>query len=166
MRYVLKQKLIALGDDYVVKNDQGEQVYYIDAAKFSIGDKLAILDSEKNEVAFIKSKLLSWGPKYLIYRDNSHYATIKKKWSLWGLKIKIDIPGPDDLIAKGKIAKREYKLVRHGKLVAKVSKGWFNKSGSYGVEINDGEDDVLILASVVAIELLVEKLGKGDDSEA
>ena len=164
MRYVLKQKLIALGDDYVVKNEQGEQVYYIDAAKFSIGDKLAILDSDKNEIASIKSKFLTWSPKYLIYKNNENYATIKKKWSFWGLKIKIDIPGPNDLIAKGKIAKREYKLLRHGKQVAKVSKGWFNMSGSFGVEINEGEDDVLIVASVVAIELLVEKLGKGDDS--
>jgi uncharacterized protein YxjI len=163
MRFVLKQKLIAMGDDYVIKDADGNQVYYIDAAKFSIGDKLSFQDIDKNEQAFIKSKLLTWGPKYLIYRNDEHYATIKKKWSFWGLKIKIDIPGPDDLIAKGKIAKREYKLVRHGDVVATVSKGWFNISGSYGVDIKEGEDVVLILASVVAIELLVEKLNKGEE---
>jgi uncharacterized protein YxjI len=164
MRYVMKQKMIALGDDYVVKDEKGDKVFYIDAAKFSIGDKLSFQDMEKNELAFIKSKLLSWGPKYLIYRDDKHYATIKKKWSFWGIKIKIDIPGPDDLIAKGKIAKREYKLVRHRQQVAKISKGWFNISGSYGVDIEEGEDDVLILASVVAIDMLIDKLVKKKDA--
>jgi len=37
--------------------------------------------------------------------------------------------------------------------VAKVSKAWFSWTNTYGAEIEDGEDDVLILASTVVIDM-------------
>jgi uncharacterized protein YxjI len=38
--------------------------------------------------------------------------------------------------------------------VAKVSKKWFSIRDSYGIAIEGGEDEGLILASVVAIDAL------------
>jgi len=37
--------------------------------------------------------------------------------------------------------------------VAVVSKQWFSWSDTYGVEIKDGQDDVLILASAIVVDL-------------
>jgi uncharacterized protein YxjI len=37
--------------------------------------------------------------------------------------------------------------------VAQVSKQWFAWSDTYGVQISPGEDDVLILASTVVIDM-------------
>jgi len=37
--------------------------------------------------------------------------------------------------------------------VATVSKKWFSWTDTYGVEIADGEDDVLLLASIVVIDM-------------
>jgi uncharacterized protein YxjI len=34
-----------------------------------------------------------------------------------------------------------------------VSKKWFSWSDTYGVDITDGEDDVLILASTVVVDM-------------
>jgi uncharacterized protein YxjI len=40
-----------------------------------------------------------------------------------------------------------------GRSVATVSKQWFTWTDSYGVDIEDGQDDVLILASTVVIDM-------------
>lgn len=160
MRYKMKQKFFSIGDDFVVENEQGQKVFYIDAKKLAIGDKLVFQDMAGTQLALIRQKLLSWGPKYLIYKGDEHFATISKAWSLWGLKLKIDVPGPNDYVVKGKLLKREYQVIRGGETVATVSKKWFTLTDTYGVDVRDGEDHVLILASVVAIDLICAKLDK------
>ena len=64
------------------------------------------------------------------------------------------MPGPDDLEAKGNFIDHEYSFERGGRQVARVSKKWFSFSDTYGIEIDDREDDVLVLASAVVIDLV------------
>jgi uncharacterized protein YxjI len=45
--------------------------------------------------------------------------------------------------------------------VATVSKRWFSLRDTYGIEIADGEDDVLILASAVVVDQVCHR----DDGE-
>ncbi len=63
------------------------------------------------------------------------------------------MPGPDDLEATGSLTDHEYSFERHGETVATVSKHWFAWSDTYGVDIGQGEDDVLILAATVVIDM-------------
>jgi uncharacterized protein YxjI len=46
--------------------------------------------------------------------------------------------------------------------VAQVSKTWFSIRDTYGVEIAAGEDDVLILASAVVIDMISHDDDKRD----
>ena len=64
MRYVMKQKLFSLGDDFYIKDESGGDVFFVDGKVFTLGKKLSFQDLEGNELAFIKQKLLSWGPTY------------------------------------------------------------------------------------------------------
>ena len=66
----------------------------------------------------------------------------------------MDVPGPDDLEAEGSFLDMEYKFSRGGRVVAEVSKRWFTFADTYGVDIPDGEDEVLILASTVVIDMV------------
>ena len=59
MRYLMKQKLFCWGDDFTIKNEAGEDVFFVDGKAFSIGNKLSFQDMQKNELAFIRQKLLS-----------------------------------------------------------------------------------------------------------
>ncbi len=54
----------------------------------------------------------------------------------------------------------EYSFLRGGQTVATVSKRWFSMSDTYGVDIAPGEDDVLILASTVVIDMAVHNQSK------
>ncbi len=155
MRYVMKQKLFAWGDDFRIKNAAGQDVFFVDGRAFSLGNKLSFQDLSGNELAFIRQKLLSWGPTYEITRGNELLAVVKKQlFTLFRCKFTVDVPGPDDLEAQGSFMDMEYQFERDGRKVADVSKRWFSWSDTYGVDIADGEDDVLILASTVVIDMI------------
>ncbi|MBM3832846.1 MAG: hypothetical protein FJ403_06145 [Verrucomicrobia bacterium] len=155
MRYVLKEKLFSFGDDFRIKNDAGDDVFFVDGKVFTIRDKLSFQDMSGRELAFIRQKLLAWGPTYEIYRDDQLAAVVKKHlFTLFRCEFTVDVPGPDDLEATGSFLDREYTFRRGNREIAQVSKRWFSWTDTYGVDIGPGEDDVLILASAVVIDVI------------
>jgi uncharacterized protein YxjI len=155
MRYLLKQKLFAFGEDFHILNENDEKVFFVDGRAFSLGNKLSFQDLSGNELVFIRQKLLSFGPSYELHRGGQLVATLKKNYfTLFHCKFAIDVPGPDDLEAKGDFLDHEYVFTRSGREVAQISKRWFAFSDTYGVDIGEGQDDVLILASAVVIDMI------------
>ena len=61
---------------------------------------------------------------------------------------------------EGNFLDREYTFTRAGEVIATVSKKWFSWTDTYGVDVAEGEDDVLILASAVVIDLICHKDAK------
>jgi uncharacterized protein YxjI len=59
--------------------------------------------------------------------------------------------------AKGNMVDHEYEIERDGRAVATVSKRWFRVRDTYGVEIAPGEDDALVLAIAVGIDVLTHR---------
>jgi uncharacterized protein YxjI len=153
MRYVMKEKLLCLGDDYRIQDAQGRNVFYVDGKVLSIRDTLIFQDLQGNELATIVKRILSWGPTYDITRDGKVVAVVKKKlFTFFRCKFTVDVPGPDDYEAAGNFLDREYTFTRGDRLVAHVSKKWFSFADAYGVDVVDGEDDILILACAVVID--------------
>jgi len=95
------------------------------------------------------------GPTYEIYRDGQLAAVVKKHlFTLFRCAFTVDVPGPDDIEAQGSFTDMEYTFTRGTEQVAEVSKRWFTFADTYGVDIAEGEDDVLILASTVVIDMV------------
>ncbi len=153
-RYQLKQRVFALGDKYAICDDAGECHFEVASHLFSFRQKLTLSDASGRERVLIRRRLLSFGPTYEIEEDGRMMAIVKKKlFTLFRCRFEVDVPGPDDLEASGSFLEHEYTFERGGRDVARVSKAWFSWGDSYGVEIADGEDDVLILASAIVIDL-------------
>jgi len=154
MRYVLRQKLLSWGDDFTVRDEAGNDVFLVDGKAFSFGDQLSFRDMAGNELAFIKQKVFNWSPTYEIWRDGRLAAVVKRElFSFFHHRFTVDVPGPDDLEAKGDLVDHEYELRRGDRVAAIVSKRWFAWADTYGIDVADGEDDVLVLASAVVIDL-------------
>ena len=155
MRYLMKQKFFSLGGAFYIKNEQGQDVFAVEGAAFSFGHQLTFRDMAGNELAFIRQKLLSWGPTYEIYRDGQLFAVVKKElFSFFRHVFTVDVPGPDDLVAEGDFWDLEFTFSRGEGTVAVVSRQWFSWIDTYGVEIVENEDDVLILASTIVIDMV------------
>lgn len=153
MRYVMRQKLFALADDYSIADEEGTEVYYVDGKFIAIGNQLSFQDMQQNELAFIKQKVLSWGPTYEIWHRGELEAVVKKElFTFFHCVFHVDEPGHDSLTAEGNFNDHEYVFTRAGRQVASVSKQWFTITDTYGVEVDESEDPVLILACAVVID--------------
>ena len=71
----------------------------------------------------------------------------------WMVKIE---DGPD-LDVQGKILDHEYHIGEGHHQVAEISKKWFRVRDSYGVQIDPGQNDVLILAVTVAVDMMAHE---------
>ena len=160
MRFKMKQKILAWGDDFTIYDANGNKAYHVDGKVFSFGDKLDLNDAEGNTVAKIDQKLLSLGQTYDVYRihngEETHAARVKKRlFSFMRSKFIVDVPGPDDLEVTGSILDHEYTFERHNKTVATVSKTYFSLRDAYGIDIAPSEDPVLILAYAVVVDMIM-----------
>jgi uncharacterized protein YxjI len=64
--------------------------------------------------------------------------------------------GPD-LDVQGNILDHEYRIGEGRDKIAEISKKWFRIRDTYGVHIDPGQNDVLILAITVAIDMMAHK---------
>ena len=154
MRYVMKQKLFSWGDDFTIKDESGNDRYYVDGKAFSLGDKASFQDMHGNELVRIEQKLLTIGKKYSISRGGTRVATVRKqRFTLFRDVFDIEDAAAGDLDATGDFIDHEYRFTRDGRTVAVVSKRFFSWTDTYGVDIAEGEDDVLLLATAVVIDM-------------
>lgn len=162
MRYIMRQKLWAMGNDFTIKDEAGNDHFFVDGRAFSIGDKLSFQDMAGNELIFIRQKIFSWGPTYELHQSGGPSAIIKKNiWTFLRDRFTIDVgadgPTPNDLEIQGDLLDHEYAFTRGGQTIARVSKKWFSWADTFGVDVGPGEDDILILAGTVVVELCLEK---------
>lgn len=147
----MKPKLFSLRETYKIANEAGEDVFLVYGKALSLRSELSFQDLSGKELAFIREKL-SWGPRYEVFRDSALYATVKKELTFFKPSLAIQLEAGDDLDAQGDLSNHEYTIARLDKPIARISKAWFKLSDTYGVEVCDGEDPILILAVTVVID--------------
>lgn len=154
MRYVMRQKIFSFGHDFTIKDEDGKDVFFVDGRALSLGHKLSFQDMNGHELAFIKQKLLSLGPTYEVYVGDQLMSIVKKElFTLFKCRFHVDVPGPDDLEAEGDFWEHEYSFQRGDELVGSVSKRYFSWSDTYGIDVRNPEDTVLVLTSAIVIDL-------------
>ena len=161
MRYVMRQKLLSLADSFTIKDENERDTYLVKGKLFSFGDKLSFQDIAGKELVYIDQRLLNWGPTYELWRGTDLLAVVKRElFSFIHHRFTVDVPGPGDLEAEGDFLDHEYAFTRGERVVATVSKRWFTFADTYGIDIADGEDPVLILASAVVVDMVCHSDGK------
>ncbi len=156
-RFQMHEKLVSIGDDAWIEDEQGEPVYKVDGKALRARDTYKLEDRGGNEVAKIQEKKLSVRDKMKVERDGNTLATVHK--ALVGIRDRfdIDIEDGEDMKARGNVLQHEYEIKRGDDVVARISKKWFRVRDTYGVEIAAGEDEALLLALTVAID----EIGRG-----
>jgi uncharacterized protein YxjI len=152
--YQMRQKMFAIGDDFWIENDRGERVFKVDGKALRIRSTLVLEDRSGREVAKIQERMLRVKDSMEIEDANGRRVGMVKKALItpirdrWVVKIK---DGPD-LDVQGNILDHEYTIGEGRDKVAEVSKKWFRIRDSYGIEIEPGQDDAVILMIAVAID--------------
>ena len=154
IHYQMRQKMFAIGDDFWIENDRGEKVYKVDGKALRVRSTLVLEDRSGREVARIQERMLRVKDSMEIEDANGQRVGMVKKALItpirdrWVVKIR---NGPD-LEVQGNILDHQYSIGEGRDKVAEVSKKWFRLRDSYGVEIEPGQDEAVILMIVVAID--------------
>jgi uncharacterized protein YxjI len=156
-RFQMREKLLAIGDDFWIENDQGERAYKVNGKAVRLRETFVLEDTSGGEVARIQERKLSVRDKVAIERGGDKVATVHK--ALVGIRDRfaIDVERGADMKAKGNVVDHEYEIERDGNTVASISKKWFRVRDSYGVDVAAGEDVPLMLAITVAIDSLTTR---------
>ena len=150
----MREKMVSIGDDFWIQNEQGQKVFKVDGKALCVRQTLVFEDAHGNNLAQIQERKLRVKDSMEIEGpQGENLATVKKAMvtpvkERWVVKIK---SGPD-LDVKGNILDHEYTIGEGRDKVAEVSKKWFRIRDSYGVAIDPGQDDIIILAVAVCID--------------
>jgi uncharacterized protein YxjI len=158
VRYVIRERFIRLGEDSDITDEAGRPVLRVDGQVLTLRDTLVLRDPADQEVARVQRRLLALRPTYEITAGGRELAEVRKHlFTPFVDRFTIDVPGPDDLEMQGSLLDHEFTIRRGGRTVATVSKRWFTLTDTYGVEIAAGEDTLLLLASVLALDLAEDR---------
>ncbi len=155
-RYQMRQRMFAIGDDFFIEDDNGRRAFKVDGKALRIRSTLVFEDANGRELYKIQERMIRVRDSMNIEDANGrvvakvHNALITPLRDRW----QINMPGGNDLSTQGNILNHEYRIESGRQTVATVSKAWFRVRDSYGVEIAPGQDDALLLAITVCIDMM------------
>lgn len=155
-RYQLREDLISIGDDFWIEDETGRRVFRVDGKILRISKTYVFEDMAGNPLCRIKERLLTIRDSMEIEDPDGRQLALVRKALIsplrdrWVVKIR---NGPD-LDVVGDILDHEYTIKQGRQKVAEVSKKWFRITDTYGVEIAEGQNDILILAIAVAMDAM------------
>jgi uncharacterized protein YxjI len=155
-RYKIRQKMFSIGDDFWIENQEGQRVFKVDGKALSLRETLIFEDLNGNKLAKIQERLLAIKDTMAVEDAKGHRMAVIKKGLIapLGDHWTVNVKGGPDLDVQGNILDLEYSIMQRRKKIAEVSKKWLSMTDTYGVEIDDGQNDILILAVAIAIDMM------------
>ncbi|MFI2286142.1 LURP-one-related family protein [Streptomyces niveus] len=159
MKYLVRDKIFAIGDDYWIEDEQGRQAFLVDGKALRLRDTLELKDPQGRVLVTLRQKLLSLRDAMTIERDGEPLATIRKKrLSLLRNHYRVALADGTELDVSGRILDREFAIEYDGELLAHVSRRWFRVRETYAVDvIRDDADTSLLIAVTVCVIRMAEK---------
>jgi len=156
--YQMREKLASIGDDFWIENNRGEKVYKVDGKALRVRQTMIFEDRSGRELARIQERMMRVKDSMEVEDPSGRQIAMVKKALItpvrdrWTVKIK----GGPDLEVKGNILDHEYTIGEGRDKVAEVSRKWFRIRDTYGVEIEPGQDEILILAVTACIDQMAQ----------
>jgi len=155
-RYQMREKLVSIGQDSYIEDADGQKVFHVDGKVMRVRDTLFFKDMQGNNLAKIQERKLRIKETMEIEGPDGETLAMVKKALITPLRERwvAKIGDGPDLTVQGNIVDHEYTIKAGRQKVAEVSRRWFRVRDTYGVEIEPGQNDVVILAITVAIDMM------------
>jgi uncharacterized protein YxjI len=157
-RYLMRQRFFAIGQDFYINNAAGQPCFKIDGKVRLIKESLKFRDMQGNLLYKLDEKVIRIRESFNILNANGQVVAKVHNAIIDPLRERftIEIPGGQDMTTMGKVIWAQYDILRGQQQVAKISKqfSWIGRD-QYVVDVLQGEDDCLILAVTVVIDMMV-----------
>jgi uncharacterized protein YxjI len=148
--------MFAIGDDFWIENQEGQRVFKVDGKALRLRKTLIFEDMNGNKLAKIQERLLTFKDTMAVEDADGHPMAVIKKGLIapLGDHWSVNVRGGPDLDVQGNILDLEYSILQKRRKIAEVSKKWLSLTDTYGVEIDEGQNDILILTVAIAIDMM------------
>ncbi|MFI7352939.1 LURP-one-related/scramblase family protein [Streptomyces avidinii] len=159
MKYLVRDKMLAIGDDYWIEDEDGRHAFLVDGKALRFRDTLELKDPDGLILITLREKLFTLRDAMTLERDERRLAVIRRKrLSLLRGHFRVTLAEGTELDVSGRILDREFKVEYDGELLALVSRQWYRLRETYAVDVvREDADAALLIAVAVCVIRMVEK---------
>ncbi|MGW1894510.1 LURP-one-related/scramblase family protein [Streptomyces sp. NPDC002004] len=159
MRFLVRDRILGIGDDYWIEDEHGDKVFLVDGKAMRLRDTFELRDRQGRVLIDIHRKMFALRDTMVVERDGEALATVRRKrLSLLRNHYRVALVEGTELDVSGKILDREFVVEYDGELLALVSRRWLTVRETYGLEIvREDADPALLIAVAVCVIHLAEK---------
>jgi uncharacterized protein YxjI len=150
----MREKMVSIGDDFWIENEHGQKAFKVDGKAVRVRDTLNFEDPHGHVLCKIQERKVRVKDTMEVEGPDGKQIAMVKKAIISPVRDRFTVKIKDgpDLDVQGNILDHEYKIGEGRDKVAEVSRKWFRVRDTYGVEIEPGQDDIIILAVTVCID--------------
>ncbi len=159
MKYRVRDKVLAIGDDYWIEDEDGRHAFLVDGKALRLRDTLELKDPDGRILITLREKLFGFRDAMTLERDERRLAMIRRKrLSLLRNHFRVTLIEGTELDVSGRILDREFKVEYDGELLALVSRQWYRVRETYAVDVvREDADAALLIAVAVCVIRMAEK---------
>jgi uncharacterized protein YxjI len=164
MKYLVRDKVFAIGDDYWIEDEHGRHAFLVDGKALRLRDTLELKDPDGLVLITLRKKMFSLRDAMTIERGDAPLATIRKKrLSPVRNHYRVTLVEGTELDVSGRVLDREFGVEYDGELLAHISRQWFRVRETYAVNVvREDADAALMIAVAVCVIRMAEKERDGD----
>lgn len=148
MKLLFKQRFFSWLDSYDVFDEAGDTVFRVEG-KLSWGHKLEIYDAPGNHLGTVKEEILTFLPRFCLYRGDEPVGELRKEFTLFRPKFTLDCNG---WTVQGDFFEWEYEVTDGHEPIMHASKRIWNFTDTYEIDIPKPENVLYSLMIVLAID--------------
>ncbi|SHK08347.1 Uncharacterized protein YxjI [Hathewaya proteolytica DSM 3090] len=153
MYLFIEQKILSFRDRFSVKDELGNDKYFVEGEFMSLGNKLHVYDRNNVELALIQQKLMTLLPKFSVFIGSRQVAEIQKKFTLFHPRYIIE---GLNWSVEGDLWDHDYSIVSNGREIITIHKKWMSWGDCYELFIEDGVEELVAVAMVLAIDCVMD----------
>jgi uncharacterized protein YxjI len=152
-RYLVREKVFSIGDDFWITDADGNQVFLVDGKALRLRQTFELKDTSGMVLATVRKKLVAIRDTMEIEHDGRVVATVRKALvSPLHHRSVVDLDDGSQFEAVGNILDKEFDIQAGGQPIAHISRSWFRIRDTYGVDIAPGQNDALLLCVAVCLD--------------